>query len=452
MLRETLGPPPRQPGGGVTSAPLLSVLLVSWNTREQTRQCLESLASTADPDLDYEVVAVDNGSSDGSADLLADQPRVRLIRNKHNNGFAAAVNQAYRRANGQLILLLSSDIRLHPGALSRMVDHLRERPDVAGVSPLYLNPDGTFQQHYVQQPSFAATIALVTALRRLPGFRQALHRFQMRGEDFSRPRQLASGSCVLLRRAVLGQQTIFDETFPVYWNDAILARQLDQAGHELWMLPDAVVTHSRGASCRLLGPTIRFRHLLGSLVGYLRMTQPRYRLPVFRAVLLADHLVKRLFGRSVPLGLGDLFAALRGDVGPLPDGDTRDWVVLFSRTRWSVDGHPTVLGQLAPGQRLLFVDPPGHRPRWRCEVSPIGSAAWHAIAPTALPLGDAVPLVNWINRRIAAGALRGWLDRHAGARLLRLDDERARPVLGRLGEDELLPAAAPRPMERSHRG
>ncbi|MEV4119956.1 glycosyltransferase family 2 protein [Micromonospora sp. NPDC049645] len=302
--------------------PLLSVLLVSWNTREQTRQCLESLAATADADLDYEVVAVDNGSSDGSADLLADQPRVRLIRNSHNSGFAAAVNQAYRRANGRLILLLNSDIRFHPGALSRMIDYLRERPDAAGVSPLYLNPDGSFQQHYVQQPSFAATIALVTALRRLPGFRQALHRFQMRGEDFSQPRQLASGSCMLLRREVLGQQTIFDETFPVYWNDAVLARQLDQAGHQLWMLPDAVVTHSRGASCRLLGPTIRFRHLLGSLVGYLRMTQPRYRLPVFRAVLLADHLVKRLFGRSVQLGLPNLLAALRGDVGPLPDGDT----------------------------------------------------------------------------------------------------------------------------------
>ncbi|MET8281530.1 glycosyltransferase family 2 protein [Micromonospora sp. NPDC005174] len=432
--------------------PLLSVLLISWNTREQTRQCLESLAATAPADLDYEVVAVDNASSDGSADMLADQPRVRLIRNSHNTGFAAAVNQAYRRSTGQLVLLLNSDIRFHPGALSRMVDHLRERPDVAGVSPLYLNPDGTFQQHYVQQPSFAASIALVTALRRVPGFRQALHRFQMRGEDFSRPRQLASGSCMLLRRSVLGRQTIFDETFPVYWNDAILARQLQQAGHQLWMLPDAVVTHSRGASCRLLGPAIRFRHLLGSMVGYLRTTQPRHRMAVFQAVLLVDHLVKRLFGRHVQLGMADLLAALRGDVGPLPDGDTRDWVVLFSRNRWSVERHQTELEQLATGQRLLFVDPPGRRPRWRCEMTPIGSTAWRAVAPTALPLGDALPPVNWINRRIAAGALRRWLDRQAGARLLRLDDERARPVLGRLGEDEVLPTVAPRPMQGSRRG
>ncbi|MGW0217516.1 glycosyltransferase family 2 protein [Micromonospora chokoriensis] len=432
--------------------PQLSVLLVSWNTREQTRQCLESLAATVDPDLDYEVVAVDNGSTDGSADLLADRARVRLIRNNHNTGFAAAVNQAYRRSTGQLVLLLNSDVRFHPGALSRMIGYLRERPDVAGVSPLYLNPDGTFQQHYVQQPSFVATIALVTALRRLPGFRQALHRFQMRGEDFSRPRQLASGSCMLLRRAVLGQQTIFDEAFPVYWNDAVLARQLAQAGHELWMIPDAVVTHIRGASCRLLGPAIRFRHLLGSMVEYLKLTQPRHRMVAFRAALLADHLLKRLLGRPVQLDLADLLAALRGDVGPLPDGDTRDWVVLFSGTRWSVEQHQAVLGQLEAGQRLLFVDPPGRRPRWRCEMTPIGSTAWRAVAPTALPLGDWLPPVNWINRRVAAGVLRTWLDRQAGARLLRLDDERARPVLGRLGEDEVLPAGTPRPLERSGRG
>ncbi|MFI6132817.1 glycosyltransferase family 2 protein [Micromonospora sp. NPDC051141] len=420
-------------------APQLSVLLVSWNTREETRQCLESLAATADPQLEYEVVAVDNGSSDGSADLLAGQPRVRLLRNDHNAGFAAAVNQAYRQARGQLILLLNSDVRFHPGALSRMIGYLREQPEAAGVSPLYLNPDGTFQQHYVRLPTFAASIALVSALRRLPGFRQALHTFQMRGEDFSRPRQLASGSCMLLRRKVLEPHRIFDETFPIYWNDAVLARRLAQAGHHPWMIPDAVVTHSRGASCRLLGPAIRFRHLLGSLIGYLRLTEPRYRLLVFRIILLVDHLVKRLCGRSVQLSLPDLLAALRGDVGPLPDGDIRDWVVLFSRTRWSVDEHPAVLGRLGPGQRLLFVDPPASRPSWRCEITPIGSAAWHAVAPTALPLGDRVPLVNWLNRRIAAGALRAWLDRQAGARLLSLDDERARPVLGRLGEDGLLP-------------
>ncbi|ASW54802.1 glycosyltransferase family 2 protein [Plantactinospora sp. KBS50] len=318
----TTGAHPRPRPAVRPPGPTLSILLISWNTREQTRRCLESLAQTA-ADLDYEVVAVDNASRDGSADLLAGWPRVRLIRNGFNVGFAAAVNQAYRLARGELILLLNSDVVVHPGALSRMVGFLRDRPGAAGVSPRYLNPDGTFQQHYVQQPSFPAALALTTALRRIPRFRRALHTFQMRGEDFSRPRLLASGSCMLLRRAVLEPDRIFDERFPVYWNDAILARELERDGHELWMIPDAVVTHVRGASCRLLGDEVRFRHLLGGLVCYLRLTQPRHRIGIFRLVVLADHVLKRACRREVQMPLAALRGALRGDVGPLPDGDAR---------------------------------------------------------------------------------------------------------------------------------
>ncbi|MFI6762311.1 glycosyltransferase family 2 protein [Micromonospora sp. NPDC050417] len=415
------------------TTPEVSILLVSWNTKGETRDCLDSLPVGIDDGLRYEVVAVDNGSRDGSAEMLETYPQVRLSRNDRNIGFAAAVNQAYRQARGDLILLLNSDVRFHPGALSTMVEFIRLRPDAAGVSPLYLNPDGTFQQHYVQLPSFAATIALVTAVRRLPGFRQALHRFQMRGEDFSRPRPLASGSCMLLRRSVLPPERIFDERFPIYWNDAVLARTLQDAGHQLWMIPHAAVTHSRGASCRRLGPAIRFRHLLGSLVGYLGLTEPQYRLNLFRLVVLADHALKRLCGRPVQLGLPDLRAALRGDVGPLPDGDIRDWLVILGD---AVPGDAD-LADTEEGRRILVARPPAGRSGWRLRVLPVGDSVWHGTLPAPLPFGRYLPWVNRWNLRIAAGQLRQWLDKHAGARVLCLD-ERYRPVLGRLGEDEVL--------------
>ncbi|GAA5194602.1 hypothetical protein GCM10023322_59330 [Rugosimonospora acidiphila] len=422
----------------------VSVLLISWNTREETRRCLDSLAEGVTDGLRCEVIAVDNGSRDGSADMLAGYPGVRLVRNERNVGFAEAVNQAYRRATGRLILLLNSDVRFHKGALTTMVAFLRDRPGAAGVSPLYLNPDGTFQQHYVALPSFAASLALLTVLRHVPGFRRALHTFQMRGQDFSRPRLLASGSCMLLRRNALAADHVFDERFPVYWNDAILARQLAAAGRKLWMIPDAVVTHERGASCRLLGPTIRSRQLLGGLVRYLEATEPRYRLTVFRLVLLADYVVKRVAGRPVQLGLGDLRAALRGDVGPLPDGDVRDWLVLFAdASPRDVRRHPAVAAATAENHRVLFVDPAGPRTRWRTEIRPAGPSVWHAAPPVALPLGHLLPPVNRLNQRIAAAALRRFLDRHAGARTLRVDDRRAIAVIDRLGEDVVLAAGAP---------
>jgi GT2 family glycosyltransferase len=417
------------------STPDVSVLLTSWNTREETRRCLESLREAARDGWTYEVVAVDNASFDGSAELLAADPGVRLIRNSRNVGFAAAVNQAYRAATGELVLLLNSDVRFHPGALDTMVRFLRDRPDAAGVSPLYLNPDGTFQQHYVQLPSFAASLALFTMLRRVPGFRGALHRFEMRGQDFSRPRELASGSCLLLRAAVVSPDRIFDESFPIYWNDAILTRQLEAAGHRLWMIPDAVVTHTRGASCRLLGPAMRFRHLLGGLVCYLRLTQPRYRLAIFRTVLLANYAIKSLAGRTTTLGFADLLAALRGDVGPLPDGDARDWAVVVGNERWvNEQQHRLRSGDAGDELRLLLVDPPGARQRWRATVDQTGPSQWRATLPTVLPYGHRLPGVRWINGRIGAAVLRRWLDGRPGTRSLHVDGRHAH-LVGWLGEE-----------------
>ncbi|MFY1698042.1 MULTISPECIES: glycosyltransferase family 2 protein [unclassified Solwaraspora] len=441
------------------SSVTLSILLVSWNTRDETEACLDSIPVGISSDVRYEIVAVDNGSCDGSAELLASYPKVRLLRNDHNIGFAAAVNQAYRHAEGKLILLLNSDVRMHPGTLSTMIEYLRQNPDAAGVSPLYLNPDGTFQQHYVNLPSFAATIALATSLRRLPGFRHALHRFQMRGEDFSRPRQLASGSCLLLRRTVLPTDWIFDERFPIYWNDAVLARTLQDAGHRLWMIPHAAVTHSRGASCRRLGPTIRQRHLLGSMIGFLALTEPRYKLIVFRAVALGDHVVKRLCNRPVTLGLGDLRAALRGDVGPLPDGDIRDWWVTFDAEQ-PADGRGTrpprdpVTGPTAtaeqPGTRILHLrSAPRALPRWRLTVRTEDKDVWYATLSSVLPFGAQSRWIDRLNLRIGAGQVRRWLDRQAGARVLHLADDRGAAMIGYLGEDEVRQSPAPQP-DRVH--
>jgi GT2 family glycosyltransferase len=414
--------------------PHVSVLLISWNTRDEIRRCLESLYDTAG-ELSYEVIAVDNASADGSAELLAADPRVRLIRNVSNVGFAAAVNQAYRAASGELILLLNSDVQLHKETLAGMVGFLGANPDAAGVSPLYLNPDGTFQQHYVQLPGLAASIALFTMLRRAPGFRRALYRFQLRGEDFSKPRPLASGSCLLLRSTVLSPDQIFDESFPIFWNDAVLTRQLEAAGHQLWMIPDVAVTHTRGASCRLLGPAMGSRHLLGGLVGFLDLTRPRYQLAIFRAALLANYALKTLAGRTTTLGLADLLAALRGDVGPLPSGDTRDWVVVVGTKQFLTDQAAGLRPSVTEGEvRLLLVDPPGAGAIWRTTVRTVASGVWRLTMPTALPFGRQLAPVVWINGRVGAAALRRFLDRHAGARTLRVDRAN-RQLAGWLGED-----------------
>ncbi|WP_026256973.1 glycosyltransferase family 2 protein [Actinopolymorpha alba] len=300
----------------------MSVLLVSWNTCVETRRCLASLDTAVNDGLRYELIAVDNDSQDGSVDLLESWPGLRLIRNSANVGYAAAVNRAYQQARGEFILLLNSDICFQPGALSALVAFLREHGDAAGVVPLYLENGlaGALGHHYCDLLDLRSALALNPLLGRLPGFRSALKQHTMHGVDFSRPRPVPrpAAACLLLRRRLLGEHQIFDERLPLFCNDALLAQQLASQGHRLWMTPESVVTHLFGASTRLLDPTARSRHHIGSFVRYLRLTEPRRSLVIYQSVVLADRLIRRLFRLPGHLPVRDLIAAVRGDLGPLP--------------------------------------------------------------------------------------------------------------------------------------
>jgi GT2 family glycosyltransferase len=313
-----------------TTAPDISVLLLSWNTKELTRECLDSLPVGIDDDLTVEVIVVDNGSRDGSAEALAERDDITLIANPENRGYAAAVNQAYERAGGEFVLLLNSDVEFKPGSLSTLLRFLRERPDVAGVGPLYLNPDGTEQQHHYRFPTFGATIGNMSrVLGRFPPLARRVRSYRMLDDDFSqaRPVEQPSASCLLIRRSALPNDALMDEQFPIYFNDVALAHSLAQRGHHLWMTPESVVVHEHGASTRQLGGLLARQHI-GAHVRYLKATEPRYKVEVYRGLVLGQKLALIALRRPGRLPFRDLVGALRGDPGPVPaaplDDDDED--------------------------------------------------------------------------------------------------------------------------------
>lgn len=306
--------------------PDISILIVSWNTRELTRACLDSIPASVSPGTTVEIIVVDNGSMDDSVEMLRARPDIHLIENGRNLGYAAAVNQAFGRASGRLVLLLNSDIEFLPGSLDALVSFLAGRPDVAGVGPLYLNPDGSFQQHHYRLPTLGMLVASASApARRLPPLARSFRRYRMLDDDFSRPMRVEqpSASCLLLERAALQDDFLLDEQFPIYFNDVDLAHRLSARGHLLWMTPESQVFHVHGASTRQLGSELRPQHL-ASLVRYLKKTQPALNLLVFRLVILGHALGLRLFRRrTAHVPLRDVVSALRGDVGPLPGAPRR---------------------------------------------------------------------------------------------------------------------------------
>jgi GT2 family glycosyltransferase len=300
--------------------PDISVLLLSWNTRALTLECLDSLPGSIESGVRCQVVVVDNGSRDGSAEALAARDGIELIANAENRGYAAAVNQAYERASGEYVLLLNSDIRFAPGSLGVLHSFLSAHEDVAGVGPLYLNPDGTPQGHHYRFPTFAMTLGSASVvLRKLPWFQRRVRSYLMLDEDFSAPRRVdqPSASCLLLRRSCLPPDQLMDEGYPIYFNDVMMARSLARAGHDLWMTPDAVVYHELGASTRLLGGAHR-RQYYGSVARYLTATEPRYRVVLYRAVVFGQGIVLSALRRREALPPTELWKALRGDPGPLP--------------------------------------------------------------------------------------------------------------------------------------
>lgn len=302
-------------------APDISILIVSWNTCALTQACLDSIPAAVDPETALETIVVDNGSADGSVEMLRARHDIDLVQNGRNLGYAAAVNQAFAQARGRLVLLLNSDIEFVAGSLDALVRFLDRRPDVAGVGPLYLNPDGSFQQHHFRLPTVPALLANSSApLRRLPTLARSLERYRMLDVDFSTPQPVEqpSASCLLLRRGALSDGYLLDEEFPIYFNDVELAHRLRTRGHVLWMTPESRVFHVHGASTRQLGANLRQQHL-ASIVRYLARTRPQATLLLFRAVILAHALGLRLVrGRRTPAPLRVVLPALRGDPGPLP--------------------------------------------------------------------------------------------------------------------------------------
>ena len=298
---------------------MISVLLLSWNTKDLTLRCLDTLAA-ATAGLELETIVVDNGSHDGSAEALAARDDIVLIRNQDNRGYAPAVNQAYAASHGDLILLLNSDVELEPGSIRALAEFVESHPDVAGVGPLYLNPDRTVQDEHSQLPTFLGVLGNVSSVAgRIPTIERRVRDYKMLDEDFSVPRPVEqpAARCLLLRRSTLDPDHVLDERFPIYFNDVELARSLASRGETLWMTPESVVLHEKGASTRLLGGALA-RQYVGSMIVYLRQTEPAWKLAILKAVLLFEYAARRAVGHRGAIPISELLPALSGDAGPIP--------------------------------------------------------------------------------------------------------------------------------------
>ena len=239
----------------------LSVVVVSFNTREVLRRCLTELAADGQP-LALEVFVVDNGSRDGSVEMVASEfPHVRLLNPNRNLGFAAANNLMFPVAQGQYVVLLNSDAFLLPGALQRAFERMESEPGTGLAGGRLIGEDGSWQPSARQFPSLLNDFLSFSGLAHR--FRKS--RFWGRADrTWADPLQEADvdwvpGAFSIIRASVLEQVGGFDESFFLYYEEVDLCRRIKAAGYAVRYWPDVVVVHLGGESSTSMQGAVRSR-------------------------------------------------------------------------------------------------------------------------------------------------------------------------------------------------
>jgi GT2 family glycosyltransferase len=214
--------------------PTLSIVIVSYNSRDLLGQCLKSVAEQTL--VDHEVIVVDNASADGTPSLVAEgHPDVRLIANSDNLGFAAANNQGLKLASGRYKVLLNPDTLLRDGTLDRMVEYLDAHPEVGIVGARMVEADGSLRRYETWYPSLFSYLANPIMLR-------------MWGDQGNSEVDFVSGSCLMIRQETMGQIGLLDERFFMYAEDADWCLRANRAGWKVYHCAEARLFHLAGGS------------------------------------------------------------------------------------------------------------------------------------------------------------------------------------------------------------
>jgi GT2 family glycosyltransferase len=229
-----------------------SVIIVSFNTKDILRECLETVERESDG-LRIETLVVDNHSSDGSAEMVESEfPRVRVLRSTINLGFGAANNLAIQAAGGRYVILLNSDAFLCPGSLRLAISHMDLHPQAALGGARLVGRDLSWQPSARMFPSIFGELLVLTGLAaKFPKSRFFGH-FDRTWADQLEAAEIdwVPGAFSIIRADVLERVGVFDPRFFLYCEEVDLCLRIKQAGHQIWYWPDILVVHLGGESSR----------------------------------------------------------------------------------------------------------------------------------------------------------------------------------------------------------
>lgn len=237
--------------------PLVSVIIVSYNTRDLTVKSVKSVYTSAGFTKEQlEVIVVDNNSPDDTvAYLKKNFPAVKIIVNKSNVGFGGGNNQGAKVAKGKYLLLLNTDAFLGKDSLKVMVDVMEKREDIVSVGPQLRYMDGSLQLSGGYMPTPMRVLAWMWWLDKLPLIKQLFptpyHVFDLNWHTQEHYPDWLMGACVLFRKAEFLAAGGFDDQIFMYAEEVELYRRLKESlGKKVYFTPQTKVVHMGGASTK----------------------------------------------------------------------------------------------------------------------------------------------------------------------------------------------------------
>lgn len=229
----------------------LSIVIVSWNTQELLKDCLNSVYSETN-NIEFEIIVVDNASTDKSVEMLKKEfPEVKIIENKENVGFSRASNQGIRLSSATYILLLNPDTIIRDNAIEKMVDFIDAHPEAGAIGCQLLHKNG---KHLVGDAGYV--ISLKTAISYAFFLSIIFHKIckglvinhKIDHEEEPIEVDWISGACFLVRHSILKRIGLLDEDFFMFVEDMEWSRRIKREGFKIYYLPYMSIIHLAGVS------------------------------------------------------------------------------------------------------------------------------------------------------------------------------------------------------------
>lgn len=274
----------------------VSIIIISWNTMEITCDCLRSIYELT-KDVDFEVIVVDNGSTDDSCEVVEEEfPQVKLIKNGKNLGFSKANNIGIKVSTGRYLFLVNSDIIILDACVKKMIQFMDKNPHVGMAGPRILNPDMSLQPTCKHYPSLWNNFCQALGLNRLfPKSSFFSDWFMSYWQHDTIKKVDGLGGCFLVvRRKALDEVGLLDEDFFIYGEDIDWCRRFNLAGWNIMFNSETEAIHFGGASSS--NAPIRFYlEMQKADLQYWRKHHGRSGRVIYAMIIVLGHLLRLLF-------------------------------------------------------------------------------------------------------------------------------------------------------------